>query len=116
MTDIHIYEVKNMKKNEQTPENVFEILKKIKIKLIVFFSFTGLLFIFYWYCVSAFCAVYQKTQGFFILNSFFSFLFELIDPFIIYALIILLRKLSLKYHDKKWMEWVYKISKFFPIF
>ena len=116
MTDIHIYEIKNMKKGEQTPENIFEILKKIKIKLIVFFSFTGLLFIFYWYCVSAFCAVYQKTQGFFILNSFFSFLIELIDPFIIYALIILLRKLSLKYHDKKWMEWVYKISKFFPIF
>ena len=116
MTDIHIYEIKNMKKSEQTPENIFEILKKIKIKLISFFAFTGLLFIFYWYCVSAFCAVYQKTQGFFILNSFFSFLIELIDPFIIYALIILLRKLSLKYHDKKGMEWVYKISKFFPVF
>ena len=116
MTDIHIYHIKSLKKSEQTAGKAFEILKLIKIKIIIFFIFTGLLFIFYWYCVSAFCAVYQKTQGYFILNSFLSFIFELIDPFIIYALIILLRKLALKYHDKKGMIWVYKISRIFPIF
>ena len=116
MTDIHIYQIKSMKKTEQTPEKIYEILKMIKIKLIVFYIFTGLVFIFYWYCVAAFCAVYQKTQGYFILNSFLSFIFELIDPFIIYALLTLLRKLALKYHDKKGMNWVYKIIRIFPIF
>ena len=80
---------------------IFKIIKFMRIKLIVFFSFTGILFIFFWYCVSAFCAVYQKTQGFLILNTFFSFLIELIDPFIIYAIVTLLRVISLKYSDKK---------------
>ena len=86
MTDIHIYQIKSLNKKEQTPEKIYEILKTIKIKLIAFYVFTGLVFIFYWYCVSAFCAVYQKTQGYFILNSFLSFIIELIDPFIFYAL------------------------------
>ena len=116
MTDIHIYQIKSLKKNEQTPDKIYEVLKLIKIKLIAFYIFTGLVFIFYWYCVSAFCAVYQKTQGYFILNAFLSFIFELIDPFIIYALLTLLRRLSLKYHDKKGMNCLYKIIKFFPIF
>ena len=116
MTDIHIYEIKGLKKNEQTTENIYNILKMIRIKLIIFFSFTGLVFLFYWYCVSAFCAVYQKTQGFFILNSFLSFLFELIDPFIFYALFTLLRTLSFKYKNLKGMKLVYKSVKIFPIF
>ena len=77
MTDIHIYEIKSMKKSEQTADRINNILKNIRIKLIIFFALGSLLFIFYWYCVSAFCAVYQKTQGFLILNSFLSFLFEL---------------------------------------
>ena len=116
MTDIHIYEIKSMKKSEQTTDRINNILKIIRIKLIIFFSFGILLFLFYWYCISAFCAVYQKTQGFLILNSFFSFLFELIDPFIFYALFTLLRKISFKYQNKNGMVWLYKISKFFPIF
>ena len=86
MTDIHIYEIKSMKKSEQTADRINNILKNIRIKLIIFFALGSLLFIFYWYCVSAFCAVYQKTQGFLILNSLLSFLFELVDPFIFYAL------------------------------
>ena len=116
MTDIHIYEIKSMKKSEQTTDRINNILKIIRIKLIIFFSFGILLFLFYWYFISAFCAVYQKTQGFLILNSFFSFLFELIDPFIFYALFTLLRKISFKYQNKNGMVWLYKISKFFPIF
>ena len=116
MTDKHIYEIKGIKKTKDASERIFQIIKLMRIKLIVFFVFTSILFIFYWYCVSAFCAVYQKTQGFLILNSFFSFLIFLIDPFIIYGIIVLLRKLALNYSGKKVMIWIYNISKFFPIF
>ena len=116
MTDIHIYEIKSMKKSEQTADRINNILKNIRIKLIIFFALGSLLFIFYWYCVSAFCAVYQKTQGFLILNSFLSFLFELVDPFIFYALFTLMRKISFRYKNIKIMIWIYKISRFFPIF
>ena len=116
MTDRHIYEIKSLPKSKDTAQMVFKIIKIIRIKLIVFFSFIGSLFVFFWYCVSAFCAVYQKTQGFLILNTFFSFLVELIDPFIIYAIITLLRKLSVKYSDKKGIIYIHKIGRFFPIF
>ena len=116
MTDIHIYEIKALKKTKKSTEMVVKIIKLMRIKLIIFFAFTSILFIFYWYCVTAFCAVYQKTQGFLILNSFFTFLIHLIDPFIIYAIITILRILALKYSDKKGSLWMYKISKFFPIF
>ena len=86
MTDRHVYEIKSLPKKNDNAQMIFKIIKFIRIKLIVFFTFIGMLFIFFWYCVSAFCAVYQKTQGFLILNTFFSFLIELIDPFIIYAI------------------------------
>ena len=116
MTDIHIYEIKALDNKEQTTEKINDILKIVRIKLIIFFGFTCSLFIFYWYCISAFCAVYQETQGFFILNSFLSFLFELADTFAIYALVTLLRWFALKYNNKKGMIWAYKISRLIPIF
>ena len=116
MTDIHIYEIKALDNKEQTTEKINDILKIVRIKLIIFFGFTCSLFIFYWYCISAFCAVYQETQGFFILNSFLSFLFELADAFAIYALVTLLRWFALKYNNKKGMIWAYKISRLIPIF
>ena len=116
MTDTHIYEIKAMKKEKETNVNIVKIIKVIRKKLIIFFVFTSVLFIFYWYCIAAFCAVYHNTQGYLILNSFLSFLIHLIDPFIIYALITILRILALKYSDKKGIIWMYKISKFFPIF
>ena len=116
MTDRHVYEIKALKKSKDLNEKIFQILKVVKIKLIVFFALTGAVFLFYWYCVAAFCAVYQKSQGFLILNAFLSFLVHLIDPFIIYAIIAFMRVISLKYSNKKGMKYLYNISKFFPIF
>ena len=116
MTDRHIYEIKALKKTKEYHEKIFEIMKLMRIKLIVFYTSTSAIFIFYWYCVSAFCAVYQKTQGFLILNAFLCFFILLIDPFIVYGIIALMRILSLKYSNKKGMKWMYSISKFFHIF
>ena len=116
MTDTHVYQIKALIQKSESSERIFDILKCIRIKLIIFFISTTLIFLFYWYCVSAFCAVYQETQGYLILNSFLSFLAELIDPFIIYALITLLRVLALKYSAKTGMHWLYKISRIFPVF
>ena len=116
MTDTHVYQIKALIQKSESSERIFDILKCIRIKLIIFFISTTLIFLFYWCCVSAFCAVYQETQGFFILNSFLSFLFELADTFAIYALVALLRWLALKYNNKKGMIWAYKISRLIPIF
>ena len=79
MTDTHVYQIKALIQKSESSERIFDILKCIRIKLIIFFISTTLIFLFYWYCVSAFCAVYQETQGYLILNSFLSFLVELIE-------------------------------------
>ena len=83
LTDRHIYEVKNLIGSNKK-KKILKILDCIKLKLISFFCFTFIFLGFYWYIVSAFCAVYQKTQIIFLKDSFFSFLSSLLYPFFLY--------------------------------
>ena len=58
MTDIHYYQLKELKKeNKLNSQNVLSIKKCIKYKIIVYFCSTFILFLFFWYTSSAFCAV-----------------------------------------------------------
>ena len=116
MTDIHIYEIKALPKMEKNDERMFKIIDKIKRKLIAFFIFTFLLFLFHWYFISAFCAVYQNTQVIFLRDSGISILTSLIDPFVIYGLLTIIRWLSLLKCCNKKACCLYKLSDFFPLF
>ena len=116
MTDVHYYEIKSLPKKEQNDERIFKILDKLKRKLITFFVFTFLLFLFYWYFISAFCAVYQNTQVIFLRDSGISILTSLIDPFIIYAFTCILRRISLSKCCKNKLSCIYKLSELIPIF
>ena len=125
MTDVHVYEIKalpkenNKNKNkENNGEKIMKILDLIKRKLVAFFVITFLLFLFYWYFISAFCAVYQNTQVIFLRDSFITFLTALIDPFFIYAFTTLLRYISLCLCCRKNCcgGFVYKLSNIIPIF
>ena len=116
MTDTHIYEIKAIAKKEKNGEKVVDIMNKIKNKLICFFVFTFMLFLFYWYFISAFCAVYQNTQKIFIRDSFISILTSFIDPLIIYGATTLLRYISLFGCCKKKLGCVYKLSDIIPFF
>ena len=82
------------------------------IKIIFFFLFTLILFGFYWYLVSAFCAVYQNTQIIFIKDSLFSFLLGLLYPFVLYLFPAALRILSFKTE----LKCLYKLSDIIPFF
>ena len=82
------------------------------IKIIFFFLFTLILFGFYWYLVSAFCAVYQNTQITFIKDSLFSFLLGLLYPFVLYLFPAALRIL---YFNTK-IKCLYKLSDIIPFF
>ena len=62
MTDIHYYQIKSLDKNNIDKVRVFNIIKCIKIKLILFYFFTFILFLFYWYVISAFCGVYKTLK------------------------------------------------------
>ena len=113
MTDKYMYRMKKLKEKNFDAFN--KVLRIIKIKLIIFFIFTILLFIFYWYIISAFCAVYKNTQIIFIKDSVFSFIAGLIYPFILYLIPAVLRIICLKYKDKD-MKILYKLSYILPFF
>ena len=119
MTDTHFYEIKELpSKDKKKGEKVMDILSKIKKKLVSFFCVTFILFLFFWYFISAFCAVYQNTQIIYLRDSMISFAISLIDPFFIYGLTCLLRWISLLTLCKKkcCCKIVFKISDIIPIF
>ena len=116
MTDITYYEIKSLPEKEKNNDKIFSILDCMKRKLVGFFVFTFLFFLFHWYFISAFCAVYQNTQVIYLRDSAISILISFIDPFIIYGIICLLRILSLSFICKKKLCCVYKVSEALPLF
>ena len=116
LTDRTIYEIKAKTKNGTKQKIIFNKMKKMKIKLIIFFIFTFIVELFYWYFISAFCSVYNNTQKIYIIDCVLSFIFFMIDPFIVYALVTLLRIISLKSSDKKNLNCLYILSQIFSIF
>ena len=116
MTDIAIYKIKELSKSKRNEEQIVDTIKCMKRKLVGFFIATFLLFLFYWYFISAFCAVYQNTQKTFLLDSLIGIIMQFIDPFFIYGLKIILRHVSMtKCSDQK-CGCVYKTSDLIPIF
>ena len=113
LTDKHYYQVKECKKVSK--KSMVGIMKCIQLKICLFFVFTLLMFIFYWYLVTCFCAVYQNTQIAFIKDSFLSFVLSVCIPFGLYLIPSFLRIISLKVKKFK-LEFVYKASGVIPIF
>ena len=114
MTDIQYFKLKELLKEKKLnkKQNIL-IMKIIKYKIIIFYSFTFLLFMFFWYLISAFCAVYENTQIIFITDSLTSFAMELLYPFILYLIPAGLRLLSLR---RKNLKFVYCLSDKIPLF
>ena len=116
MTDKHIYQIKELGKNRINKEKILEVLKCMKIKLIIFHIFIFIFFVFYWYLISAFCAVYENTQIIFLKDSASSFLTGLLYPFILYIFPAFLRIIALKDKKEKKSKCIYKLSDIIPIF
>ena len=117
MTDIQYYKIKENIKEKNINEKDFKyLINCIKYKIIIFYSFTFLLFLSFWYSISAFCAVYENTQYIFITDSISSFIMGLIYPFVLYLLPAGLRIISLKAKEKKNLKFLYIISDKIPIF
>ena len=98
------------KENEKNMKEIERINKYIKIKFILFFSITFVLFSFFWYFISAFCAVYENTQITFLKDFITSFFTEFFYPFVIYYVLAFFRKISLKDKDKKRLNILYIIG------
>ena len=117
MTDINYYQLKALKKEKNIDyKKALLVVNCIKYKLIAFYSSTFLLFLFFWYTVSAFCAVYANTQGIFIGDSYTSFFMGLLYPFGLYLIPTALRFISLKAKEKKNLKILYSLSDKIPFF
>ena len=113
LTDKHYYEIKSAEKI--TKMLILNIMKCIEKKIICFFLFTTLMFTFYWYLISCFCAVYENTQKAFLKDSILSFVLSLIIPFVTYLIPSLLRIIALKVNKRK-LECIFKLSNIIPFF
>ena len=113
MTDRYYYIIKDNK--NVTPNYFLKILKCVKIKIVFFFIFTILVFGFYWYLITCFCAVYQNTQVVFIKDSLFSFLLGNAIPFVIYLFPSLFRLISLT-SNTSCSKCMYQLSNLIPCF
>ena len=116
MTDKHYYQIKALPQNNERDQKIVDILDCVMRKLTGFFVFTFLFFLFHWYFISAFCAVYQNTQLIYLRDSGISILTSLIDPFFIYGITCILRAISLCRCCRKKLGCVYKISDLIPFF
>ena len=65
--------------NEALKQSVF-LKRKLKIKFTLFFTITFILVSFFWYFISAFCAVYKNTQKILIENTISSFGLSFLYP------------------------------------
>ena len=70
-TDKDYLKIKKLQDNSE--EKINKELKKTKIRLIIYFIITFILFLFYWYFITSFCAVYNNTQIIFIKDFITSF-------------------------------------------
>ena len=118
MTDSAIYAIKAIAKKPNSSKKVVDIMDSdsMKRKLVAFFISTFILFLLFWYFISAFCAVYKNTQKIFIRDSAISFVTSLIDPFLIFGFTTILRKISLAPCCRKKAKFLYLLSDFIPIF
>ena len=106
LSEKNILELKYEKKNIN--KNFIKVIKCLNIKFIIFYLFTFILLIFFWFYLSCFCAVYINSQRYIIADASISFGLSLLYPFIFNIFSCVLRILSIK--TKKNRKCIYKIS------
>ena len=96
-------------KNAKNSDNSYRIIKKLKIKHILFYVLLFIFLLLFWYYLGCFCAVFRNSQIHLIKDTLFSFLLSLIYPFGLQLLPGIFRIPALKSKNKKCL---YQFSKF----
>ena len=105
------YTVTDKRKKEVLNE-IDKILKKYKIKMIILIIIEFSLMLFFWYYVTAFCHVYNKTQYSWLFDSFLSILSRTVIDFLLPMGLAKLYRLAVESNIKC----LYKIVLFFYSF
>ena len=111
LTDKYIYQLKEIAmKNKMV--KTFKTFRLIDFKISSFYMFTYIFFIFYYYMVYSFCAVYKNTQFIFIKDSLISFFIGLVYSLILYFLSSCLRICSIRCNTK----YIFQLGELIPFF
>ena len=108
LSERNILNIKNKKKYDEAYDEADKARRCLIIKYILFYVIGSLFLILFWYYLSSFCAVYQNTQIFLVINTFISLGISFLFPFIMNIVPSILRYISLKNSNN---ECIYKISK-----
>ena len=110
LTEGVILEIKKIKKEKLLNRIIISYVKKIKIKIVLYFIIDNIFLILFWYYISMFCAIYVNTQSNLIKDTLSSFIFSFIEPLAIYLIPGIFRILALSKKNKN-MHILYKFSK-----
>ena len=107
----NIVELKQEKNKKELDNKYKKLIKKLKIKFILFFIFDFLVLGFFWYYITCFCGIYVNTQSHLIKDTVISFLTGLLLPFGLLLIPGIFRISALRdeKHDRKGL---YKFSAF----
>ena len=100
------------KRKKEVLNEIDKILKKYKIKMIILIIIEFSLMLFFWYYVTAFCHVYNKTQYSWLFDSFLSILSRTVIDFLLPMGLTKLYRLAVESNIKC----LYKIVLFFYSF
>jgi len=95
----------SFKRRKHILKTIYEINRKLKIKIIIFIILEFLIMLFFFYFVTAFCEVYNKTQISWIIDSFVSFILSFPMEFLYALFIAIVYKISISVQIK----WLYKL-------
>ena len=114
LSEKNILSIKKEKDITKAKINSKNIRKCIIIKFVIFFLFSDLLLLFFWYFISCFCAVYTNTQIILLKDTLISFGLSMIYPFGINLIPGFFRIPSLRDETQR-SKYMYKISRFLAL-
>ena len=109
LTDRSILQVKHQPTKDKAYEMKQQVKKCMNIKFAIFFTLNFILLVLFWFYLTCFNGKYENTQIYLIENTFISFGFSMIYPFIINILPACLRSYSLNDKEKN-KSCMYKAS------
>ncbi len=116
LTQKKVFVIKKIRKGNDIYNNYLTTIKNLRIRNAIFFVMIYCCLVFFWYFVSAFCAVYANTQMIALKDSLGSLLISMFYPLVLYLIPSGLRILALKNRCKlKHPDWLYRISNIIPL-
>ena len=112
LSEGNILKIKKKQSYNEASEEAAKAKRCIIIKYILFYIVGSGFLVLFWFYLSSFCAVYQNTQIFLIINTFISLGIAFLYPIVIDIIPSMLRKIALNNNKS---ECMYKISKVMQI-